>query len=308
MCHGQRKRGTFRAMIFRAAPTFAWMVLAAVNLISCGPPAGMVGGPLVHVGPFLEGTQSPIRQVVLTHHRPPATLGERRTCVANALFFDPVDANARSRNPIAREGECVLYPPPVDLLIAQQRWLCLGLLRITAGGSTETIAFCPSAMIGMVGADGLNVPFNDCDALTAGSMVSASSMDEIDGDQLDDFDLSVAMPSPVTITAPNASPIGPWPPTGDVGIRWQSSGATSAIVTVTARDPSVVSTTIVCLPRTNGVVFLPTALLEQSQLRTREARVTVASYSDAIRPETGSTPAYRLSAGFSTTAILQPNR
>lgn len=268
----------------------------------------MMGGPLANAGPFLEGTQSPARQVVLTHHRPPATLGEMRTCGANALFFDPAGANARSRNPIAREAECVLYPPPVDLLIAQQTWLCLGSLSVTAGGSTETIAFCPSAMIGMVGASGLNAPFNNCDSLAAGSMVSASSMAEIDGDQLDDLDLSVAMPSPVTITEPNASPIGPWPATGDVGIRWQSSGATSAIVTVTARDTSAASTTIVCLPRTNGVVFLPTALLAQSNLRTREARVTVASYTDAIRAAAGSTPAYRLSAGFSTTAILQPNR
>jgi hypothetical protein len=267
-----------------------------------------MGGPLARSGPFLEGTQSAARTVVLTHHRAPATLAEPRACSATALFFDPAGANGRSRNPIAREAECVLYPPPVDLLIPQQTWLCLGALNITAGAATETLSFCPAMSIGMVGAQGLNVPFANCEPLAAGSMVSATSMSEIEGDEVDDLDLSVAMPGPVTITEPNATPIGPWPATGDVGIRWQSAGATSAIVTVTARDTAAASTTIVCLPRTNGVVFLPTALLAQSNLRTRDARVTVASYTDALRPASGAMREYRLSAGFSSTAILQPNR
>lgn len=284
------------------------VALAAASLISCAPPPGQSGGPLERNGPFLEDTQRGARQVVLTNHRPPMTLGEPRACAANALFFDTAGANGRSRNPIAREGECVLYPPPVDLLIPQQNWLCLGAISVGVNGSSETITLCPSMGIGMVGTEGLVTPIMNCDRLGVGSTVSASSASEIDGDQLEDLDLSVAMPGPVTITEPNAAPIGPWPAVGDVGIRWESAGSTSAIVTVTARDSSMASTTIVCLPRTNGRVFLPTALLQQSNLRTREARVVVASYVDAIRPASGMLSEYRLSAGFSSTAILQPNR
>jgi hypothetical protein len=254
---------------------------------------------------------TPQRTVVLTHHRPPATLLEPRVCEAEAYFFDPNGPNARSRNPLAREGECVLYPPPVDLLLPNQRWLCLGALSITAADATETLSFCPAMSVGTVGARGLLAPFNGCDAWTMGTMVTAQSAMESPQDELADLDLSVSMPAPVTITSPVTTPLGPWPATGDLNVRWTSAGATSAVVTLTARDSSGsggASPSIVCLPGTNGQVFVPTALLTQSNLRTREARLTVATYADRVANPSGGATAYRLSAGFSTSVILQPNR
>lgn len=292
-----------RTALFASALSFA--------ALSCGPPAGMPGGPLERPGPFLPDTMTPQRMIVITNHRPPATLMEPTSCNATAYFFDPHPTNQRSRNQIAREAECVLYPPPVDLLLPNQNWLCVGGASITVGPNTETIAFCPAQMIGNVGAQGLVAPIPGCASLQMGAMVRASSAMEFSEDQVPDLDLAVAMPAPVAITSPITTPLGAWPATGDLNVRWTSAGSTSAIVVLEARDTSGsggASASIVCLPGTNGQVFIPTALLAQSNLRTREARLTVATYADRVTTAMGSNPAYRLSAGFSTSVILQPNR
>jgi hypothetical protein len=189
--------------------------------------------------------------------------------------------------------------------------LCIGALSITAADATETISFCPAMSVGTVGTRGLIAPFTGCDTWTMGTMVSAQSALESPQDELADLDLSVSMPAPVTLTSPIASPLGPWPATGDLNVRWTSAGATSAVVTLTARDSSGsggASPSIVCLPGTNGQVFVPTALLTQSNLRMREARLTVAAYADRVVNPSSRATAYRLSAGFSTSVILQPNR
>jgi|LNFM01.1.fsa_nt_gb hypothetical protein len=293
-------------MSLRSALFASTLSLAA---ISCGPPPGVPGGPLERPGPFLPDTRTPQRMIVLTNHRPPATLGEPGSCNATAFFFDPHPTNQRSRNQLAREAECTLYPPPVDLLIPNQNWLCLGGLSVTAGANTETLSFCPAQMIGAVGAAGLVAPVPGCAVLAMGSMVSASSMMEFPEDQVPDLNLSVAMPAPVAITSPISTPLGAWPTMGDVNVRWTSAGSTSAVVVLEARDTAGgAAASIVCLPGTNGQVFIPSALLAQSNLRTREARLTVATYTDRVGTATGSEPAPRLSAGFSTSVILQPNR
>jgi hypothetical protein len=283
--------------------------VVVVGVLACGGPPMTLGGPLERGGPFLASTQEPQRTVVFTAHRPPMTLGEPAACGITAYFFDPNGPNARGRNPIAREGDCTLYPPGVDLQIPQQTWLCLGGLSVTVGDMPQTISFCPSMGIGSVGAAGLTAPVQGCSTLAAGAMVSATSGSEVTGDEVDDLDLQVGLPTPVSITSPVMVPIGAWPASGDVDVRWQSPGATSAVVTLEGRGSAGgASTTIVCVPRTNGQVWIPAALLAQSNLRTREARLTVATYADRVRPSMGTTPEYRLSAGFSTSVVLQPGR
>ncbi|MDP3278873.1 MAG: hypothetical protein Q8Q09_27020 [Deltaproteobacteria bacterium] len=276
-------------------------------MASCGAPPGEMGGPLPSAGPYLESTMTPTRSVVFTAYRPPTSAGETARCGVQALLFDPSAGNGRSRNMLAREGECVMYPPAVDLQIPLQNWVCAGALDVTVGSLNETIALCPSMRIGMVGAAGINAPFAGCEALMAGAAVSVRSGAEIDGDTLTDLTANTTLPGPVEITSPTALAVGPWPTMGDLDLRWRSANGTSALVTLEARDSGNPAPTIVCIPRTSGRVWVPSGLLTQANFRTREVRVTVSSYRDVtVQAEGGKD--YRLSAGFASSVILQPNR
>ena len=210
-------------------------------------------------------------------------------------------------------GECRIFAPVADLQYPAQSWLCVGGLTVTAGGMGDQVSFCPSMMLGNIGSSGVSINMRGCAGFTAGTSVSASSAMEIFGDAVTDLNLAVMLPARPVITMPFRSSVGPWPVAGnDLDVRWESMGATSAIITLEARDAGGgAAPSVVCVSQQPGRVWIPDGLITRSGLRTRETRLRVDVYVDTASmpmPMAAATPPYRLSGGFGTSAIFQPNR
>lgn len=287
----------------------ATCLLSASIFGSCGPAVPTWGA----TAPLIEGSNKLQRLVVFTHFQPPAgVMGEQSSCKANAYFFDPGASGGVSRGPMPAEGECRIFQPNIDLQFPAQSWLCVGTLTVTAGGMGDALSLCPSMMLGNVGSAGVTVDMRGCAGFNMGTTVGVSSAADIFGDVVTDLNLSVALPQRPTITMPIRSNIGPWPTMGDMDVRWESTGATSAIVTLEPRDSGGgAAPSIVCVPRQQGRVWVPDALIVQSGLRMRETRLRVDAYVDTAstpNPMAPTVPPYRLSGGFGTAVILQPNR
>jgi hypothetical protein len=249
--------------------------------------------------------------VIFSHYQPPmGVTGEQQSCTANAYFFDPSASGGVSRAPTPAEGECRLFQPGIDLQYPAQTWLCVGALTVTAGGMGDQVSLCPGMMLGNVGSTGVSINMRGCPGFAAGTTVGVTSAMEIFGDVVTDLNLTVALPARPAFTAPLRSNVGPWPASGDMDVRWDSAGATSVIITLEPRDVSAgAAPSIVCVPRQQGRVWVPDALIAQSGLRTRETRMRIDAFVDtASMPMVATTQPYRLSAGFGTAVILQPNR
>jgi hypothetical protein len=287
---------------FRAVPSL--LALASLTAAGCGParPTTDGGGMLSEDGPFVEKAEGSVRTIVLTASAEQRQAMEPARCSLQAWLFDT--AVPAMRNRLATEGECRLYPSTAELALERQQWICAGAITASYGGRDERLSLCPE--LTPVRAEGAQVPI-ECNGLTPGASVRVSSEAEIDGDVLTDLDVSLTLPDAVHITQPSDLGITTWPANGPLEVRWTSENATSAIVTLTVRGDDV-APVLVCLPRTNGQLTIPTALLVQGGFRQRETMLRVASFRDAHAMAEGGRLPYRVAAGVVDAVLLQPER
>jgi hypothetical protein len=284
------------------------LALATLAAVSCGPGAGAMdagmNGTLPEEGPFVARAEGRVRTVVVTRGQAQPQAMEAASCMLQGWLFDT--AAPRALDVLGSEGECRLYSGSSSLALEMQRWICAGAITVSAGGVDERLSLCPE--LTPVGATGAQVPLGNCGMFAGGTTVRISSGSEIDNDVLADLDVMLTLPDAVTITQPTNLGVFTWPEAGPLEVRWSSANATSAVVTLQVRNPMGPAPLLVCLPRTNGQVTVPSSLLQQGNFRTQDVLVRVASYRDArVMAEGGAVP-YRVAAGFSAALLLQARR
>lgn len=287
----------------RPAPAtlFALLVATFVVPVSCGPrtepvPAGLSGN-----GPFLTQAAGQVRMIVVTANAAIGPAMIPASCTLQGYLFDTI--TQRALQVLGSEGECTLYAGPQDLALESQSWTCAGAIIARYGSHQEVLTMCRA----------MGEPLRPevpvaCEDLSAGATLRVSSdPNEIDGDVVPDLDVSVTLPGAVTIMEPSALGVTTWAPSGPLAVRWTSSDATSALVTLQPRSAAPSSPLLVCQPRTNGQVTVPASLIDMANFRGQDVILRVASYRDVTTTAEGMTT-YRVSGGLSAGVLLQARR
>ncbi len=243
-----------------------------------------------------------MRQVVITAQRAQMSAGVAARCTMRAELFDPMAP--RALDVLASEGECKLYSGATNLALGSQRYVCAGALFASYASATESLVVCPAERA--VAADGAEGAI-ECNGLSARAALTVYSESEFPMDAVTDLRAELTLPGETRITQPTELGVVTWPSSGALEVRWTGGDATSSVVTVTPRDESARAPFVVCIPRTDGQVTVPAALLQQGNLRTRDALLRVSNYRDVRATAEGGTR-YRVSAGITATALLQQLR
>lgn len=295
-----------RAILSVVAATLSSYALGACSADPGGGDAGSTLTPLQQTPPLKQPLtlNAPVRTIVVRHEERAGAQRRDTQCGITALLFNTSTAPTVTATTIDPAG-CRLYVNDPDEDLQRQRWLCAGALNIASGPLMTTFGLCPAGS-GRVTYDAV---LSMCGTIASARTASVSSMMEIDGDVLTDLTATARFPTPVQMTAPNNLGIGSWPATGPLEVRWTSSDATSAMVTIEPETvtPGAMNPRIVCPVVLNGYVQVPAGMLDQVGFRTLDARMKVWSFRDDTAMAEGNNT-YRVSGAMVTNFTLQGRR
>lgn len=294
--------------MIRATLTSATVLLLTYALAACSAdPGGGDGGaalsPLSQTPPLRRELtpNEPVRTIVVRHEERAGAMRRDTECGVTALLFNTSARATVTAATIDGATGCRLFTQDPDVDLHPQRWLCAGALSLNSGALSTNVGLCPAPGARTVSFD---TRLTGCGSIAAERRVTVSSMMEIDGDQLTDLNAIARFPNPVSITAPNTLGIGSWPASGPLEVRWTSSGATSALVSIEPEALTPTSPRIYCPVLLNGYLQVPAGMIDQVGLRNITARLKVWSFSDsAAMAEGGNT--YRVSGAMVSNFTLQ---